>query len=267
MIPKTEDGRVLFILPWHGHTLVGTTDDPAEITDHPKAKDEEIDYLLRHVGHYFNLKVTKTDIKSVWSGLRPLVFDPKAADTSKLVRDHLILESDSKLVTIAGGKWTSYRKMAEDTVDHAIKAFGFRHARPCQTKHLRLAGGASYSKQGDAQLIKEFGLAPDVAKHLNGSYGDRAVTVAKLAAEGLGNRLHSDHPYLEAEVVYAASHEFAERASDVLTRRTALALLDIPAAAKAATRVIALMTQVLDWNEERCREEEALVSKRLSTSI
>jgi glycerol-3-phosphate dehydrogenase len=267
MIPKTEDGRVLFILPWHGHTLVGTTDDPAEITDHPKAKDEEIDYLLRHVGQYFNLQVSKTDIKSVWSGLRPLVFDPKAADTSKLVRDHLIMDSDSRLVTIAGGKWTSYRKMAEDVVDHAIKNFGFKPPRTCQTNRLRVAGGAAYSQNGDQQLVKEFGLSADIAKHLNGSYGDRASIIAKIAADGFGERLHPDHPYIEAEVIYTASYEFAERASDVLTRRTALALLDIPAAAKASARVIELMTPILGWDESRCLEEARLVEQRLTVAI
>ncbi|NOY14192.1 MAG: FAD-dependent oxidoreductase, partial [Deltaproteobacteria bacterium] len=115
MIPQTEDGRVLFVLPWEGHALVGTTDEPAEITEHPQPLESEINYLLRHVARYFNLQVERSDIKAVWSGLRPLVSDPEAVDTAHLARDHVIEESPGGLLTIAGGKWTTYRKMAEDT--------------------------------------------------------------------------------------------------------------------------------------------------------
>ena len=108
LIPKTEDGRVLFVLPWQGHALVGTTDHPAEIVDHPAVKDEEIDYVLRHVNQYFDLSATRDDVLSAWSGLRPLVqFDEKAS-TAQQVREHLIIVSPSGLVSMAGGKWTSY---------------------------------------------------------------------------------------------------------------------------------------------------------------
>ncbi|MDX2494517.1 MAG: FAD-dependent oxidoreductase, partial [Desulfuromusa sp.] len=137
MIPETEDGRVLFVLPWEGHALVGTTDEPAEVTEHPQPLEAEIDYLLRHVTRYFNLQVSKADVKAVWSGLRPLVSDPKAADTAKLARDHVIEDSDAGLLTIAGGKWTTYRKMALDTVDHALKLFHLAAPKPtCQTEQL-----------------------------------------------------------------------------------------------------------------------------------
>ncbi len=267
MIPKTEDGRVLFVLPWQGHALIGTTDDPAKITEHPKTTDAEIDYLLRHVSLYFDIKVTRDDIKSSWSGLRPLVADPKAADTSNLVRDHVISLSPGGLLTIVGGKWTSYRRMAEDTVNQAVKAFGLGTVRPCQTNQTAVVGGENFDKQGDKALVKGYGLDQDIAANLNEAYGDRAAMVADLAREGHGNRLHKNHPFIEAEVIYATAHEYAVHAIDILTRRLPLSLIDKAAASAAAPRVIEIMAEKLAWDSERCKEEQQLVDERLSVAI
>ncbi|WP_301100875.1 FAD-dependent oxidoreductase [Propionivibrio sp.] len=255
MIPKTEDGRILFILPWQGHALIGTTENPAEITDHPQAKEEEIEYLLRHINRYFDLAVTRSDIKSVWSGLRPLVLAPKTKNTAQLVREHLVQVSASGLLTIAGGKWTSYRKMAEEAVDQAIHSYGLAPARACHTDKLLLLGAEHFNHQAEQGLIQTYGLAADVAYRLHHAYGDQAVRVAELAQSGLGSRLHLDHPYLEAEVVYATRHEFAERACDVLTRRLSLAFLDTAAAKATLPRVIELMAVELGWDQERRNEE------------
>lgn len=267
MIPKTEDGRVLFVIPWQGHALIGTTDDPAKIVDHPRATEEEIDYLLRHVGRYFDMKLTREDIKSSWSGLRPLVSDPKAANTSNLVRDHVISMSSSGLLTIVGGKWTSYRRMAEDTVDQALKGYGLTPLRSCQTNHTPVAGGDRFRPDNQGRLSKEYGFSADIALHLHRSYGDRAGTVARYAAEGLATRLHQGHPYLEAEVLYAVRHEFAVRAIDLLARRIPLALIDKAAAEAAAPRVIALMAGELGWDAARCQIEQQLVMTRLTVAI
>lgn len=266
MIPKTEDGRVLFVIPWQGHALVGTTDDPAQITEHPPATDKEIEYLLRHVGEYFDIKVSKDDIKATWSGLRPLVSDPKAADTSNLVRDHVISMSDTGLLTIVGGKWTSYRRMSEDTVDQAIKGYGLS-ADQCVTNHTPVAGGLDYQADGAATLIQEFDLDADIAENLNQAYGDRSKMVAGLAAAGFGTRLHPNHPFIEAEIIYSLSKEFAVRAIDVLARRTPLALIDKEAAAVAAPRVIELMAGKLGWDKSRCEIEMNLVSNRLDVAL
>ena len=268
MIPETEDGRVLFVLPWEGHALVGTTDEPAEVTDHPQPLEAEIDYLLRHVTQYFNLKVKKSDIKAVWSGLRPLVSDPKAADTAKLARDHVIEDSSSGLLTIAGGKWTTYRKMALDTVDHALKQFNLSAPEPtCQTEQLPIIGSANYNEQGDLELSKRFGFAADVASYLNRTYGDQAEQVAKLAEGGDGVRLVKSHPVLEAEVIYAVRHELAERVIDVLARRMPLALLDTEAAKQAAPRVLEIMAEELGWDRQRCEEESLLAEMRLTEAL
>jgi glycerol-3-phosphate dehydrogenase len=267
MIPKTEDGRVLFIIPWQGHALIGTTDEPAEITEHPRATEEEVDYLLRHVWQYFEMELTKADIKAAWSGLRPLVSNPKAADTSNLVRDHVISMSAAGLLTIAGGKWTSYRRMAEDAVDQALKGYGIKPARACQTENIPVAGAANYHPDGDEQLVKAYGIAADIATNLNRAYGDRAKAVADLAAGGLGSRLQEEHPYIEAEVIHAVRLEFAVHAIDVLARRLPLALIDKAATGKAAPRVIELMAGELGWDDKRRRAEQELVTQRMTVAL
>ncbi|MCK5826693.1 MAG: FAD-dependent oxidoreductase [Desulfuromusa sp.] len=268
MIPETEDGRVLFVLPWENHALIGTTDEPAEVTEHPQPLEGEIDYLLRHVTRYFNLQVDRSDVKAVWSGLRPLVSDPKAADTAKLARDHVIEDSKDGLLTIAGGKWTTYRKMALDTVDHAFKLFNLAAPKPtCQTEHLPILGSADYNENGNLELSKKYGFDPDVAAYLNRTYGDQAHKIAELTLDGYGARLVENHPVLEAEVLYATRHELAERVIDVLARRMPLALLDTEAAKQAAARVQEIMAEELGWNQQRRNEEAEWTEKRLTEAL
>lgn len=268
MIPETEDGRVLFVLPWEDHAIVGTTDEPADVSEHPKPLESEINYLLRHVTRYFNLKVEKSDIKAVWSGLRPLVSDPKAADTARLARDHVIEDSAAGLLTIAGGKWTTYRKMALDVVDHAIRIFHLSAPKPtCQTEQLPILGSAEYSESGDQELTKKYGFEPDTAAYLNRTYGDQADKVAELTLEGYAARLVENHPVLEAEVLYAARFELAERVIDVLARRMPLALLDTQAAKQAVPRVLDIMAKELNWDQKRCVEEAEWTEQRLSEAL
>ena len=267
LIPKTEDGRVLFILPWQGHALIGTTDNPAHICDHPKAQEAEIEYLLRHINQYFDMGVKRSDVSSVWSGLRPLIKAQDAENTAELVREHLIHRSASGLLTVAGGKWTSYRKMAEEAVDEAVRAFRLQTAQPCPTESLRLVGGESFVDSGDRELVRKYGLEADVAYHLHHAFGDQAERVAELSKSGLAARLHPSHPYIEAEVVHSARHEFAERACDVITRRIPLALLDNAAARLAIPRVVALMAAECGWDAVRCDAETALCLTRLNVAI
>jgi glycerol-3-phosphate dehydrogenase len=257
LIPQTEDGRVLFLLPWLGHTLVGTTDNPAPIEEHPRATEDDIAYILRHIHKYFSVPVGREDVKAAWSGLRPLVSDPGAADTAKLSRDHVINVSAGGLVTIAGGKWTTYRKMALDTVAEAARVGGLEPPRPSRTETLPLVGGAEYHAQGAGDLQERFGLTADVASHLNQAYGDHAEAVAGLARDGLGARLAPAHAYLEAEVAYAALHEYARSTVDVLWRRTRLAVLDEDGARAALPRVSALLADALGWDAARASRDRA----------
>lgn len=268
LIPKTEDGRVLFLLPWLGHTLVGTTDNPAAVDAEPLPEAEDVEYILRHVRQYFDLPVSTSDVLSSWSGLRPLV-EPgnhgggwqhalggsDAATTStnggartagngstaRLSRDHTIVVSASGLVTVTGGKWTTYRKMAEDAVDTAVATGSLQPQNGTKTASLTLIGGEAFTEDGAAQLQDRYGLAAETADHLHRAYGDRAPRVADLAARGWGDRLAAGHPYIEAEVIYSREHEDAHFADDVLSRRLRLAFLDRAAALAAKDRVEQLL--------------------------
>ncbi|KAF2399235.1 glycerol-3-phosphate dehydrogenase [Trichodelitschia bisporula] len=282
--PNTSDGRVIFFLPWQGNTIAGTTDAPTTVTQNPIAGEEEINWILDEIRGYLqpNITVRRDDVLAAWSGIRPLVRDPKAKKTEGLVRNHLITTSESGLVTVAGGKWTTYREMAEQTVDEAIKEFtlvpralpspplisGNANASDatlydgtCQTHRVRLVGAHGFSKTLFINLIQHFGLETEVAKHLATAYGDRAWSVAGLCAPSelrypvRGKRLAPLYPFVDGEVRYAVRHESAQTAVDVLARRTRLAFLNAQAALEALPGVIDLMSEELGWDRKRQERE------------
>jgi len=241
LIPRTEDGRVLFVLPWQGHTLAGTTDEPAPVSEHPLPSEREIAYLIRHLNRHFDLEIGPEDVRSAWSGLRPLVKDPRAKDTARLARDHVILESESGLVTLAGGKWTTYRKMAEDLVNYLnrTRELGLP---PSRSAELVLLGGRNYDPKDEKELARL--TDPETASHLAHTYGDAAHDFLKFARETHGMvRLVPGLPYLEAEVRWAARFELAETPLDFLLRRTRLAFLELEAARKALPRVTEILAE------------------------
>jgi glycerol-3-phosphate dehydrogenase len=154
--PATSDGRVIFFLPWQGNTIAGTTDTPADVQENPKAQEDEIRWVLEEVRRYLSpdIKVRRGDVLSAWSGLRPLVRNPNAASTEGLVRNHMIHVSDSGLLTIAGGKWTTYRAMAEETVDTAVEVFHLKPKSGCVTEKLRLIGSIGWSRNMFIGLVQ-----------------------------------------------------------------------------------------------------------------
>ncbi|KAH7336905.1 DAO-domain-containing protein [Rhizoctonia solani] len=262
--PSTSDGRVLFCLPWQGNTIAGTTDSPSTVDREPHPKEEDIRWILEEVRRYLSpdIKVRRGDVLSAWSGLRPLVRDPAAKSTEGLVRNHMINVSDSGLVTIAGGKWTTYRAMAEETVDRAIQTFGLGDkAGPCMTEKVRLVGSDSWSKNMFIGLVQRYGLETEIAKHLSDNYGDRAYAVCELAEPtGLtwpiyGRRLAPAYPFIEAEIRYAVRNEYAQTATDFLARRCRLAFLNAQAALEALPQVVSVMGDELGWNTARRKQE------------
>ncbi len=268
MIPETEDGRVLFVIPWEGHAIIGTTDEPERVREHPEVSEEDIEYVLRHINHYFTMGVTRADVKAAWSGLRPLVMDPEKANTQELARTHVIVKNPSGMVTISGGKWTSYRRMAEDLVDMVVRDFSMIHAGECKTRTLPILGGAAYSADGFQGLMASFSLEEDIAVHLNRFYGDQAEAVARLATdEGYGARLHADYPYIEAEVVYAVRYDMAVHAADMLIRRLPMGLLDFAACKDVADRVMQLMAEEHGWDDTVLAAEKELLWQRLEQAI
>ncbi|TVY85088.1 Mitochondrial glycerol-3-phosphate dehydrogenase [Lachnellula suecica] len=278
--PKTSDGRVIFFLPWQGNTIAGTTDAPTKISYNPVAQEEEIDWILSEIRHYLSpdINVRRGDVLAAWSGIRPLVKDPNAKNTESLVRNHLINVSPSGLLTCAGGKWTTYRQMAEECVDEAIKEFtlqpkpypnapnisgsemvddGARLNGTCQTHEVKLVGAHGFSKTLFINLIQHFGVETDIAKHLTESYGDRAWTVAALSSPTeqrfpvRGERISPLYPFIDGEVRYAVRHEYAQTAVDVIARRTRLAFLNAQAALEALPKVIDIMAGELKWDNKR----------------
>jgi len=257
--PATTDGRVIFFLPWLGNTIAGTTDSPTEVTADPMPKEEEIKWILDEVRRYLSpdVKVRRGDVLAAWSGIRPLVKDPNNPTTEGLVRNHMINVSASEMVTIAGGKWTTYRAMAQETIDQAIKSWNLEPLRPSQTEKTLLLGSHGWSKTMFIRLIQQYGLETEVAKHLMDTYGDRAWTVGSMA-ESTGKRwpvhgirLSEMYPYIEAEVRYAVRREYAASAVDVISRRTRLGFLNATAALEAVPRVIDIMAEELKWDSKR----------------
>jgi glycerol-3-phosphate dehydrogenase len=256
MIPRTSDGRVLFAIPWHDRVLVGTTDDPAPQAElEPRAMPEERRFLLTHIERFLGRRPESADIRSVWSGQRPLVRRAGISNTAGLSRDHTILISPAKLVTITGGKWTTYRRMAEDTIDRAAALAGLP-ARPSNTAELRLHG---WSEARDLERTEAPDLegteAPDERTAWERVYGADLPALRKLADEDrdLDGLLHPQLPFRRCEVIWAARHEMATCIEDVLARRTRALFLDAEASLEAAPITARLLARELgrDANWER----------------
>ena len=257
LIPKTVDGRVLFILPFRGHTLIGTTDNPAELSDNPKATKKDVEFILNQAAPYYARPPQLSNVIAEWSGLRPLVSNPESDSTSSLSRDHTILMSDSGLISITGGKWTTYRLMAKDVVDKAISASSIFTQFECHTDHLVLVGAKKYTKELPAFLQKEYNLPSDIASYLSHAYGDQSPHVVKLMHEGCTERLHPRYPFLEAEVLFGARFESARTVIDVLARRIRLGFIDLAATREVITKVAGFMARELNWDKEKTVKEIA----------
>jgi glycerol-3-phosphate dehydrogenase len=247
MIPRTDDGRVLFAIPWHGKAVIGTTDTPVnEAKIEPRAQPEEIEFLISHAGRYLNRTPARSEVLSIYAGLRPLVKASNGAKTSALSRDHTIVVAPSGLITVTGGKWTTYRHMGEDVINRASQV-GNLPPRPSPTRELKLHGWTDTTD--DTSLAV---------------YGSDAVGIRKLAVEQpeLSKLIHPRLPYRGAEVVWAARFELARTVEDVLARRTRAILLDARASIEAAPTVAQLLASELGrsegWAEQQVTEYTAL---------
>lgn len=271
--PATSDGRVIFFLPWQGGVIAGTTDSPTSVTQNPIPTEAEIQWILDEVRNYLSpdVKVRRGDVLSAWSGIRPLVRDPAAKNTAALVRNHMINISKGGLLTIAGGKWTTYREMAEETVDAAVKEFNLKPNGPCLTHKIKLVGAHAWTPTMYIKLIQQFGLETEVAKHLSESYGDRAWTVASMSEPTgeswpiHGRRFSPLYAYVESEARYAVRHEFALHATDFIGRRTRFSFLNVQVTLEVLPRVIDIMGEELGWDMKKKRQEFDLALEYLKS--
>lgn len=252
VLPETEDGRIIFIVPWQSRALVGTTDDAVREIERPVATAEEIAYLLGHLNRSLRTPVGWEDILATYSGNRPLLQLAARRTPSRLSRTHAVVEGEDGLLTVSGGKLTTYRRMAQDVLDR-IDAREARAARD-PTRALPLVGarGLAEAREETAAWAHALGLDAAVVGHLVGAYGAEARAVLALIAERgeLAGRLVPDLPYLRAEVVRACRAELALTVEDVLARRTHLLIEDRARGTGAAAAVAALMAEELGWSPE-----------------
>jgi glycerol-3-phosphate dehydrogenase len=229
MVPHTSDGRVMFAIPWHGHTLVGTTDTPVSTPSlEPVPMEQEIEFILSTAALYLHKKPARADILSAFAGIRPLVKNGDGGNTAALSRDHTIHIDQSGLLTITGGKWTTYRNMAEDCVNQAA-TLAHLPEKPCITRDLPIHGHPRKTARPGPLAV----------------YGSDAPKIQQLvrADARLGKPLHPDLPYCGAEVVWAVREEMARTVEDVLARRTRALFLNARAAIAMAARVAELMAE------------------------
>jgi glycerol-3-phosphate dehydrogenase len=248
MVPHTSDGRVMFAIPWHNHTLVGTTDTPiTEPVLEPRPLEEEIEFILETAGRYLEKAPARSDVLSVFVGIRPLVKSVEATNTAALSRDHTIHIDSFGLLTIAGGKWTTYRNMAEDCVNQAATLARLPE-KPCVTRDLNIHGFHRQSEKfGNLRM-----------------YGSDALAIQDLihSEPSRGEPLHSALPYCGAEVIWSTRAEMARTVEDILARRTRALFLNARAAIEMAPRVAELMAKELErddaWKSEQIRSFEEL---------
>jgi glycerol-3-phosphate dehydrogenase len=245
MVPRTSDGRVLFAIPWHDRTLVGTTDTPIDEPSYePLPLEEEIEFVLDTAREYLSRPPTRADVLSIYVGIRPLVSAPGGGEgkTSALSRGHTIHIDNSGLMSVVGGKWTTYRHMAEDCVDHAI-TLGTLPDSPCVTSELKIHGYHTNSR--------ELGSL--------GVYGSDAAGIEALASEqaSLAEVLHPDLPYIGAEITWGVRHEMSRTLDDALARRTRALLLNARAAVAIAPRVAGIMAAELGRDERWIAQQVA----------
>lgn len=261
---NTSDGRFLFFLPWQGYTLVGTTDRKGPVTSYHGPPEEEINWILNEVKKYISdeVKVRRADVLSAWQGFRPLASDPNALPGAPISRDHIVsVNPETNVTFITGGKWVTYREMAEDVIDKVIDLHKFEKAGPCMTDKLRLRGGEGFTRNVPIQLVQSYGVSEDTAKHLARTYGMHAFEVCELAEPTtkkwprFGNFLLEGFPYLECEIAYVCKNEMVCTVTDMLTTRTRIAYLNKDAALAVAPKVADLMAKAMGWSrKEKARQ-------------
>lgn len=265
LIPKTKDGRVVFVIPFEGEVMVGTTDDEYKALDkEPILIAQEVDFLLDTLRPYLAKVPDKSQIKSGFGGLRPLIGSSGSKATKKLVRDHEVeFDEESNLLSLLGGKWTTYRLMAKDTIDEACKILNKQ--TECSTELHYLVGGENYDFESWRKIQKDFSLDEVTCQHLVKKYGTKALAVLEIGK--LTEKIHPSYPFIKAEVIYTVKEEMACSLRDFFARRTRMELIEWKATLDSVEVVAELMASELNWNEEQKRSQILGYKQLLKTFI
>jgi len=250
LVPKTDDGRVIFAIPWLGRLLVGTTDEEVTLQDEMVVKEEEAEYLLKQLNRYLDRPLNKNKVVSGFAGMRPLVASGNSRRTKELIRDHEVeVDSSSGLISVLGGKWTTYRAMAEDAID-TVMQFLAMPAVPCITSNHRLTGSEGWSPGFWAELVRDYRISKETARHLSHKFGTAAKEVLDLTKDNprLKAPIVESSASVLAEVVYGVREEMATSIEDILARRTGLQFFSWEQARAAAPAVGAIMARELGWS-------------------
>jgi glycerol-3-phosphate dehydrogenase len=269
LIPKTDDGRVLFAVPWFDRLLVGTTELEVTPEDELYLSKDDVDYLLLHINRYVGTKIRPEQIVSGFAGARPLVAASGARDTKKLARDHEVeVDAASGLISIMGGKWTTHRAMAEDTINAVQKSLGLR-ATPGVTLDHPLYGSKDYTPEYWRSLVRDHGLSEQTARHLSQKFGTNAEKVLNLAKSDpkLAGPIVPGFAPLRAEVAYCARNEMVSTIEDVVMRRTGLQFFSWQAAIRAAVPVASILARELGWSPEFERSSGQEYANKISRLI
>lgn len=252
VLPETDDRRILFIVPWETRAIYGTTDTGSGDLNHPAANRDDIAYLLEHLNRYLSVSLTEEDIISTYAGYRPLLKPRQNSEHSsaKLSRTHAVFQDHSGVVTIVGGKLTTYRRMAQDTVDVLNKRDGSPALHPTLDMPLHGSAGWPAVKRDLEKKAKALGLSEQTIAHLGTSYGSEGLAILTIVESdpSLAELLIGDLPYIRAEVIYACRYEMAMTPYDVLARRTSITLLDRQRGMGIVDEVASLMAQELGWS-------------------
>lgn len=257
VVPKTDDGRVIFAIPWLGRLLVGTTDDEVTHQDELVVKRSEAEYLLQQLNRYLSRPYAVVDIVGGFAGVRPLVSSGKAGKTKKLIREHEVeVDRESGLISVLGGKWTTYRAMAEDAINAVQQQLGLP-VGGCVTRERHLCGSEGYSPDYPKALVASYGVADATARHLAEKFGANAAAVLELARQEpeLAQPIVEGFPAIRAEIAYGARNEMAATLDDVLERRTGLQFFSWETAAAAAPVAAAVMQREMGWDAGQTQRE------------
>ncbi len=274
LIPKTADGRMVFAIPFEGKILLGTTDEAySDLSKEPVLLQKEVNFLLDALQPYLTTPISSDSVLAGFGGIRPLLAPQKELDekqTKTMLRDHVVeTDAQSGLISLLGGKWTTYRVMSKDAIDVVCQVlqskFSFSAIPASSTVHFKLLGGRKYTKTQCDQLFQTTGLPMDICKHLCANYGDEVFKVVALLEDNpnLSARIHADYPYICAEVVYGVRSEMALTIRDFMARRIRLEIIDWAVARQSAVLVAKWMGQELGWSDtmqaKKVKEYQALL--------